>query len=88
MVMALMVEMVLVFEVTAQLSLAKLVFAAAQLAVLLAVLLAVWQLAVLQFAELMLVVMLVVWLFALLHSVLPLVVRLAAAAEFVQSVKS
>eukprot|EP01050_Picozoa_sp_SAG11_P063784 SAG11_NODE_43629_length_163_cov_108.828125_1_plen_40_part_01 len=34
---------------------AKLVFVAAQLAVLFAVLLAVWQLAVLQFAELMLV---------------------------------
>ena len=61
---------------------------AAQLAVLLAVLLVVWQLAVLQFAELVPVAMLVARLLASLHSVLPLVVRLAAAVEFVQSVKS
>ena len=67
---------------------AKLVFVAAQLAVLFAVLLVVWQLAAAAAAAVGIAAMLVVWLFALLHSVLPLVVRLAAAAEFVQSVKS
>ena len=74
-------------EATAQLSLAKLVFAA-QLAVLFAVLLVVWQLAAAAAAAVGIAAMLVVWLFALLHSVLPLVVRLAVVVEFVQSVKS